>query len=464
VVDPPQNSGRLYVANRGEIALRAIRAAHSLGMEAVLGVSAADRDGSGAREADRTVLIGPAPARDSYLNASLAVHAAKATLCTLLHPGYGFLSERAELAELCETEGITFIGPTALSIRQIGDKLSAREIARAANVPITNGTEKVADVAQALEMAGRIGYPIITKASAGGGGRGMVVANNPAELSERFELAATTAREAFGDGTLYLERYVQVARHIEVQLLGDGKGGMLHFGERDCSIQRRYQKMIEEAPAQVLPQHVRRRLHDCAIQLLASIHYRNAGTVEFLYDVEQEEFFFMEVNARIQVEHPVSEAITGTDLVRMQIQIANGTLEPLTQRDIGMNGHAIEARIIAEDPCRDFAPSPGRITRWAAPQGPGVRIDTAVGEGSFVSPYYDSMVAKLIVHADTREQAVDRLAAALASFAVEGISTNIPLLRFIVGHEDFRANRTNTRWLEDVVLPDFLTHSGRLRQ
>ena len=305
MVDPPQNSGRLYVANRGEIALRAIRAAHSLGMEAVLGVSAADCDGSGAREADRTVLIGPAPARDSYLNASLAVHTAKATLCTLLHPGYGFLSERAELAELCETEGITFIGPTALSIRQIGDKLSAREIARAANVPITNGTEKVADVAQALEMAGRIGYPIITKASAGGGGRGMVVANSPAELSERFELAATTAREAFGDGTLYLERYVQVARHIEVQLLGDGKGGMLHFGERDCSIQRRYQKMIEEAPAQVLPQHVRRRLHDCAIQLLASIQYRNAGTVEFLYDVEQEEFFFMEVNARIQVEHPV---------------------------------------------------------------------------------------------------------------------------------------------------------------
>jgi acetyl-CoA carboxylase biotin carboxylase subunit len=461
VAELATNSGRLYVANRGEIALRAIRAAHSLGMQAVLGVSVADRDGIGAREADRAVLIGPPPARDSYLNAAIAVHAAKATGCTMLHPGYGFLSERPELAELCDEEGIAFVGPTAQSIRQIGDKLSAREVARAANVPLTRGTEKVGDVSQALEMADRIGYPVITKASAGGGGRGMVVARNSEELSACFDVAATTAREAFGDGTLYLERYVEAARHIEVQLLGDGKGTVVHFGERDCSIQRRYQKMIEEAPAQILPREVRERLHACAIDLLSSICYRNAGTVEFLYDVERQEFFFMEVNARIQVEHPVSEAITGTNLVRMQIQIANNSLGRLDQRDIEMSGHAIEARIIAEDPARNFLPSPGRITRWKPPQGAGVRIDSAVGEGSFISPYYDSMVAKLIVHGASREQAVDRLAAALAAFSVEGIATNISLLRFIVDHADFRSNRTNTRWLEDVALPVFRSLQGR---
>jgi acetyl-CoA carboxylase biotin carboxylase subunit len=451
---------RIFVANRGEIALRAIRAARALGIESVLGISAADQGGIPAGEATRTVLLGPAPARESYLNTSLIMHAATATGCNLLHPGYGFLSERPELAELCEEAGIRFVGPTARSIRQIGDKLSAREIARAADVPTTSGSNKIADVAEALAVAAQIGYPVITKASAGGGGRGMMVAGSAKELSDCFEIAATTAREAFGDGTLYLERYVEVARHIEVQVLGDGLGGALHFGERDCSIQRRYQKMIEEAPAQILPAHVRRRLHSCAVDLLSSIHYRNAGTVEFLYDVARQEFFFMEVNARIQVEHPVSEAITGTNLVEMQIQMADETLPELKQSDIPFGGHAIEVRILAEDPMRDFAPSPGRITRWKAPVGLGVRLDCAVGEGTMVSPYYDSMVAKLIVHAGTREQAIERMAQALSAFSVEGIATNIPLLRFIVDHADYRANRTNTRWLEDVLLPAFRTHQG----
>jgi acetyl-CoA carboxylase biotin carboxylase subunit len=280
-------------------------------------------------------------------------------------------------------------------------------------------------------------------------------------LTGSFELAATTAREAFGDGTLYLERYVEAARHIEVQLMGDGNGGVVHFGERDCSIQRRYQKMIEEAPAQVLPVHVRERLHACAVKLLSSISYRSAGTVEFLYDALREEFFFMEVNARIQVEHPVSEAITGTNLVRMQIQIANNSIGALHQRDIKMTGHAIEARIIAEDPARDFAPSPGQITRWTLPQGSGVRVDSAIVEGSLVSPYYDSLIAKLIVHGATREEAINRLAQALASFSVEGIATNISLLRFVIDHQDFRANRTSTRWLEDTVLPAFRHQQGR---
>lgn len=451
---------RLYVANRGEIALRAIRAARSLGIESVLGTSTADRDSMGAREADRSVVIGPAPARDSYLNANLVVHAAQLTGCTMLHPGYGFLSERPDLADLCEREGIAFVGPTAESIRRVGDKLSAREVARAARVPVTKGSEKIVDVTHALEIAERIGYPVITKASAGGGGRGMVVARNARELSECFEMATTTAREAFGDGTLYLERYVEVARHIEVQLIGDGRGKVVHYGERDCSIQRRYQKMVEEAPAAILPQKVREELYRCATNLLASINYRNAGTVEFLYDAERQEFFFMEVNARIQVEHPVSEAITGTDLVRMQLQIASDTCAPLNQRDVRMSGHAIEARILAEDPLRNFVPSPGRIKHWQLPEGPGVRVDTAVCEGTLISPYYDSMIAKLIVHADDREQAVDRLLAALTQFTVEGIATNIPLLRFVVGHPDFRANRTSTRWLETVVLPAFLSQAG----
>jgi acetyl-CoA carboxylase, biotin carboxylase subunit len=260
---------------------------------------------------------------------------------------------------------------------------------------------------------------------------------------------------------LYLERYVEVARHIEVQVLGNGEGGVLHFGERDCSIQRRYQKMIEEAPAQILPARIRSRLHSRAVELLSSIHYRNAGTVEFLYDVANEEFFFMEVNARIQVEHPVSEAITDTNLIEMQIRMADGTLGELSQSDIAFQGHAIEVRILAEDPMRDFAPSPGRITRWDAPTGPGVRVDCAVGAGTLISPYYDSMVAKLIVHADTRAQAIERLTKALGGFSVEGVATNIPLLRFIVDHADYRANRTNTRWLEDVLLPAFRTYQGR---
>jgi acetyl-CoA carboxylase, biotin carboxylase subunit len=453
-------AGRLFVANRGEIALRAIRAAHALGMEAVLGVSAADKGSLGAAEADRTVVLGPAAARESYLNAGLIVHAAVATGCTALHPGYGFLSERAELAELCAREGVTFVGPSAESIRRVGDKLSARAMAKAAGVPMTSGSDAIDDVAHALRIAEQIGYPVITKASAGGGGRGMVVAHSPADLEREFDQAVTTAREAFGDGTLFIERYVQIARHIEVQVVGDGKGGVVHFGERDCSIQRRYQKMIEEAPATILPEAVRQRLHQAAVTLLGSIGYKNAGTVEFLYDVEREEFFFMEVNARIQVEHPVSEAITGTDLIQTQIKLATGAIDGLNQADVSTRGHAIEARIIAEDPKRDFMPAPGRITRWAPPVGPGIRVDSAMQDGTLVPPYYDSMIAKLIVHADTREAAVDLLIKALDGFVVEGIATNIPLLKFIAAHDDFRGNRINTRWLETVLLPAFRAQMG----
>ncbi|WP_420464463.1 acetyl-CoA carboxylase biotin carboxylase subunit [Panacagrimonas sp.] len=446
---------RLLVANRGEIALRIVRAARALGIESVLAASAADRDSLAAREADRTVILGPAKASASYLNPNLIVHAAKSTGCDALHPGYGFLSERAGLARLCEEHGIAFVGPTPQSIEQVGGKIAARELAQAAGVPLVPGSGKLDSAADAVAFAEQVGYPVVTKASAGGGGRGMVVAQDAQQLREGFERASHEAQEAFGDGTLFLERFVQTARHIEVQAMGDGHGTVLHFGERDCSSQRRYQKMVEEAPGAILPQDVRVRLHESAVRLLSSIQYRNAGTVEFLYDVERREFYFIEVNARIQVEHPVSEMICGVDLIQMQLRVAAGQPLPLTQAQIAPRGHAIEVRVIAEDPDRNFAPSPGRITRWHPPGGDGVRLDTAMFEGAMVPPFYDSMIAKLIVQGADRQQAVLRLRDALANFCIEGIATNLPLLRHIAAHADFQNNRISTRWLEQVLLPSY---------
>lgn len=443
---------RLFVANRGEIARRIIRAAHVLGFDTVLGASEADRESIAARDAGRTVVLGPPASRWSYLDPRLVVHAAVGTGCSALHPGYGFLSERPELAELCKQEGVTFIGPGAESIRAVGDKLSARALAGRVGVPLTRASSRLRDTAAALREAASLGYPVLTKASAGGGGRGMIVVRTPAELPDAFSRASATAREAFGDETLYLETYVEHARHIEVQVVGDGTGRVVHFGERDCSIQRRYQKMIEEAPAAILDDGVRDRLRRAAVDLLASIGYRNAGTVEFLYDEDRREFTFMEVNARIQVEHPVSEEVTGTDLVRLQLEIGMAGRSLPDQEAISLRGHAIEARILAEDPANGFRPSPGRIAHWQPPLGPGIRVDTGFAAGSEVPPYYDSMIAKLIVHDDSREAAIERLADALARFEIGGIRTNIPLLRAVVGHHDFRANRVSTRWLESTLL------------
>ena len=447
---------RILVANRGEIALRIVRAARSLGMETVLAASVADRDSVAAREADRMVVIGPAAARASYLDARLMVHAAKATGCDGLHPGYGFLSERSSLAALCEQEGIAFVGPSATSIEAVGDKLAARRLAKAAGVMMTPGSAKLESAEDAVAFADAIGYPVVTKASAGGGGRGMVVARDARSLRDGFARASIEAKEAFGDGTLFVERYVERARHVEVQVVGDGAGRVVHFGERDCSLQRRYQKMVEEAPAVALPAATRARLHKAAVDLLAAINYRNAGTVEFLYDVDRDEFYFMEVNARIQVEHPVSEMITGVDLVQLQLRVAGGEASSFRQSDIAVDGHAIEVRILAEDPDRNFAPSPGRITQWLAPRGEGVRIDTAMEVGASVPPFYDSMIAKLIVHAADRPGAVARLRDALEQFQISGLATNLRLLRAIVGHRDFIEGRFDTRWLETVLLPSFV--------
>jgi Acetyl/propionyl-CoA carboxylase, alpha subunit len=457
MADPVTSQPRLFVANRGEIALRVIRAAHALGIETVLGVSAADKDSPAAREAGRVVVLGPAASRDSYLNVDIVVHAAISTGCTLIHPGYGFLSERPDFAELCAASGLIFVGPRSETVRVVGDKISAKAVADAAKVPLTPGSGKLESVQHALQVAEEIGYPVITKASAGGGGRGMIVACDAEELRRAFDQASATAREAFGDDTLYLEAYVERARHLEVQLFGDGKGRAIHFGERDCSIQRRYQKMIEEAPASILSDKLRSRLRAAAVDLLASINYGNAGTVEFLYDEVRKSFYFMEVNARIQVEHPVSEQISSHDLIKLQLGLALGMATLPAQDEISLGGHAIEARILAEDPERNFMPCPGRITRWVPAAGPGIRVDSAVQEGSMVPPYYDSMVAKLIVTGADREQAVARLSAALKRFEVEGIATNISLLQAIVDHPDFRANAVSTKWLENVLLPQFQT-------
>lgn len=445
---------RLFIANRGEIALRIVRTARALDVRTVLGVSSADRESLAAQEADRVVVLGPPAARESYLNQKAVVHAAVKTGCDALHPGYGFLSERASFANLCADNMLIFVGPTAEQIERVGDKLSARTLARAAGAPLTSGSEKIADLAHALKTAESIGYPVITKASAGGGGRGMVVAKNAEALNANFDQAARTALEAFGDGALFLERYVETARHIEVQVFGDGRGNVVHFGERDCSIQRRYQKMIEEAPASILSDRIRERIRHAALSLLASINYRNAGTVEFLYDVDREEFYFMEVNARIQVEHPVSEEIAGVDLIRLQIKQALGMVDDVEQT-LSFDGHAIEARILAEDPNRGFAPSPGRIETWIAPTGDGVRLDTAMHDGAVAPPYYDSMIGKLIVRGKNRDDAVKRLANALDAFQIVGIATNIPFLKAIVAHDDFRKNRIDTRWLERKIMPQF---------
>ncbi len=444
---------RVFVANRGEIAVRIIRACQALDLETVVGVSDADRDSMASELADRAVVLGPAPARDSYLNVDLVVHAAKATGCDGLHPGYGFLSERAALARLCAREGIVFVGPAAETIDALGDKLMARAIATEAGVPLVPGSDHVNDAAEAKRFADDAGYPVVLKASAGGGGRGMKVARSPQEIDDEFARASAEAEAAFGDGALYVERFVEDARHVEVQIMGDGTGDVVHFGERDCSVQRRFQKVVEEAPALALPEPARRALHDAACCLARHLDYRNAGTVEFLYDMIRGEAYFIEVNARIQVEHPVTEAVTGFDLVQEQLRIAGGARLAVAQENIAISGHAIECRINAEAAERGFAPSPGRIEAWHAPAGEGVRVDSHCRAGSVVPPFYDSMIGKLIAYGTDRERAIDRMADALAAFEITGIETNLAFQARLVNHDDFAANRVNTRWLESTLLP-----------
>ena len=443
---------RVLIANRGEIAVRVIDACQSLGIETVLAVSQADRDTMGAKRADRVVCIGPAASALSYLNPALLCQAALSTGCDGLHPGYGFLSEKYELVKLCEGNHLKFVGPSSDAIRRVGNKLEARVAAEAAGVPVVPGSGLVATAAEAAAFASRIGYPVMLKAASGGGGRGVFVAHEVAEIEASFERASTEARASFGDGSLYMERFIGNARHIEVQVFGDDFGAALHLGERDCSIQRRYQKVVEEGPGYVLPERVRARLYKAALDLVRYLGYVNAGTVEFLYDADTEDFFFMEMNARVQVEHPVTELITGVDIVQEQLRIASGMPISLRQEDVAINGHSIECRINAEQPRDGFMPRPGRITRWSPPKGPGIRTDSHCYKGYLVPPYYDSMIAKLLVHAPDRASAVKAMLHALEDFEVEGIETNIDFHRFVMRHPDYIAGQVNTRWLETTLL------------
>ncbi len=445
---------RLLVANRGEIAVRILRACESLGIESVVIVSQADRDSLPARMAGRAICIGPAAARDSYLKIDSVVHAAIATGCDALHPGYGFLAEQPKLAKACEDNGVVFVGPRSETVHRMGNKLEARQIAEQCGVPLLPGSKSIESAARAVEIAQAIGYPVLLKAAAGGGGRGMKVAHDADAVRSGFETASAEARAAFGDATLYMERFVANARHVEVQVLGDRAGNVIHLGERDCSVQRRYQKIIEESPAPLIATELRDRIRAAAVKLAREVGYESAGTLEFLVDAAAGEFYFLEMNTRIQVEHPVTEMVSGVDIVKEQIAIASGRPLSVAQSTVSLTGHAIEARVNAESPAHGFRPSPGRLAEWVAPDGPGIRVDTHCYPGYLVPPYYDSLLAKVIAHGADREQAIERLSQALDQFVILGVDTTIPFVRRLLGEPVFRAGRMHTRWAEDVLAGD----------
>jgi acetyl-CoA carboxylase biotin carboxylase subunit len=437
---------KVMVANRGEIALRVIRACHELGLRTVAVYSEADRESLHVRFADDDVCIGPPPSRLSYLRIPSLIAAAEVTGADAIHPGYGFLAENAEFADTCRLSNIAFIGPTGDQIRAMGDKASARKLAGEAGVPTVPGSEGILpDADAALVVAEQIGFPVIIKATAGGGGKGMRIAHNAEQFAQLFSLAQNEALSAFGNGDVYVEKYLARPRHVEIQVLGDQHGTVIHLGERDCSVQRRHQKLIEESPSPALNPELRSRMGDAAVQLAAAIDYVGAGTIEFLLD-EDGAFYFMEMNTRIQVEHPVTEMVTGHDLVKEQIRVAAG--EPLSFGPTPLIGHAIEVRINAEDPYRNFQPCPGLITAYHPPGGPGVRVDTHVYAGYTVPPYYDSLLAKLIVHGRDRAEALARMAQALDSFILEGVKTTIPFLARVIRHPDFVAGNVDTKFLE----------------
>ncbi|HEX4110206.1 MAG TPA: biotin carboxylase N-terminal domain-containing protein [Solirubrobacteraceae bacterium] len=442
---------KVLIANRGEIALRIVRACADEDVRSVVATSEVDWDSLPARLADERVCIGPAAAAKSYLSVGSVMSAAIATGCDAIHPGYGFLSERPELPEACDRLGLRFVGPSAEAIRRGGDKVIAREIARAAGVPVGGDAQALEDSSAAATRAQELGYPLLIKAAAGGGGRGMVLVRDPDELRSSFDRASGEAQAAFGDGRVYLERYLDDARHVEVQILADAHGGVVALGDRDCSCQRRYQKVVEEAPAASVGDETHARLAESARSLARALDYVGAGTVEFLVDRSTQDIVFLEMNTRVQVEHPVTEAVTGVDIVREQLRIAAGERLSIGQEAVSIDGHAIECRLNAEDPARGFAPDPGTVQEWILPQGDGIRVDTHIQVGSRIPPHYDSLLAKLIVHGPDRASAIERTERALQHLRVGGIITNAELLRSIVRHPDFRADRINTRWLEQEL-------------
>ncbi|WP_306602101.1 acetyl-CoA carboxylase biotin carboxylase subunit [Geothrix sp. 21YS21S-2] len=438
---------KILIANRGEIALRVIFACKELGIQTVAVYSEADRNALHVRFADEDICIGPPPSGKSYLNIPQVIAAAEVTGAEAIHPGYGFLSENPHFVDVCQACGIVFIGPNAEIIRTMGNKAQAKATMLAAGVPLMPGSDGIVEtVEDALAWGEKIGYPVIVKASAGGGGRGMRIVNSPDEMSDMYNTARTEAKAAFTDDSVYMEKYLLEPRHIEVQILGDLFGNIIHLGERECSIQRRHQKLIEESPSPALTPELRKRIHDTAVRAARAVGYFNAGTIEFLLDARGD-FFFMEMNTRVQVEHPITELVSGVDIVKEQIRIAAGRKLSYAQEDIVLRGAAIECRINAEDPWK-FTPCPGRITALHFPGGPGIRMDTAMHQDAVIPPYYDSMVAKLIAYGNDRTEALARMRRALDTIVVEGIKTTSPLHRRIMDHPDFIKGEFSTKWLE----------------
>lgn len=430
---------KILIANRGEIAVRIIRACHELGIQTVAIYSEGDKEALHTQLADEAYCVGPKQSKDSYLNIPNILSIATSTGCDAIHPGYGFLAENGDFAELCEAVQLKFIGPSYKSIQKMGIKDIAKEEMKWANVPVVPGSEGLVEsIDHAVETANAIGYPVIIKATAGGGGKGIRIARNEEELINGYKMTQQEAETAFGNGGLYLEKFIEHFRHIEIQIMGDEYGNVIHLGERDCTIQRRMQKLVEEAPSPILSPEKRKEMGDAAVRATKAVEYFNAGTIEFIYDLDEDQFYFMEMNTRIQVEHPVTEMVTGVDLVKLQIKVAMGEKLPYTQEDIQINGHAIEFRINAENPHKNFMPSPGKITQYLTPGGYGVRIESACYTNYMIPPYYDSMVAKLIVHQPTREEAIMSGLRALNEFVVMGIDTTIPFHIRLLNHSVFK--------------------------
>jgi acetyl-CoA carboxylase biotin carboxylase subunit len=438
---------RVLVANRGEIAVRIVRACRDLGVEAVLAHSEADRGSLAAQLADRTICVGPAHASGSYLNIEALLCAAVGSGCDAVHPGYGFLSENAAFAQACVDNGLVFVGPTASNMRALGQKLPARRLAEGIGVPVVpGGAFASADDVEAL--AGRLGLPLLVKASSGGGGRGLRRVNHAAGLADALSEAAAEAHASFGDATLYVERFIERGRHIEVQVVGDTHGNVAHLYERDCTVQRRFQKLVEETPSPAIDGALRDEMTDSACRLAQRVGYVGVGTVEFIFDQDTGEYFFLEMNTRLQVEHPVTEMVTGVDLVALQLSVASGDVLPFRQEDVAPRGHALELRVNAEDPQRNFAPVAGRLTRWRPPAGPWVRVDSYVEQGARVLPFYDSLLAKLVVWGPTRAVALDRARRAVDELVVEGVPTTAPFHRWLIDQPDFASSAISTTWVD----------------
>jgi acetyl-CoA carboxylase, biotin carboxylase subunit len=447
---------KLLIANRGEIALRIMRSAKEMGIKTVAVFSEIDRNAMHVRFADEAYCIGPAPSSESYLRMDKIIDVAKKSGADAIHPGYGFLSENEDFAALVKKEGLIFIGPSAESMEIMGSKLAAKEAVAKFNVPLVPGTSTpITDINEAKAVAKKIGYPILIKASAGGGGKGMRVIENENDFQNQMERATSEAMSAFGDGAVFIEKYIAKPRHIEFQIFGDQHGNVVHLFERECSIQRRHQKVVEEAPSAILTAELRKKMGEAAVNAAKAAKYFNAGTIEFILD-EDMSFYFLEMNTRLQVEHPVTEMITGLDLVKLQIKIAEGEKLPFKQEDLEMKGHAIEVRVCAEDPANNFLPDIGTLQTYRVPQGHGVRVDGGFEEGMKIPVQYDPLLAKLVVHAETREMAMDKMKRAIEDFEISGVETTLSFGHFVMRHEAFRSGNFNTRFIENYFKPEYL--------